>query len=281
LLPLLGHGLPWPQGSLSSYAIRASYLTELTILGLYLVVCLKVVHQAATLRQPVHKKTRGWLLLCYAIRAVPAACVISSFYSFGGGPLPLTPSFRGGGGGGSAGGDDAFCNNPGSMAVGGGGLSEFTWLMGYPSLNQQTMEGGRGSNCSSNGGVGGVGVMGGIFRAVVDGVFVSIWTSDMIVCKMADRQLHPLLALLTLVSTLGPLPALACVLLYYFTLAGDISGGLNIPMLNPVLFVVVFSEDPPYRRHLSHASLLRCISRRKEILAHWFIAFNLSFFFNC
>ena len=68
-------------------------------------------------------------------------------------------------------------------------------------------------------------------RHASDGIFMSVLTSDIIIAKMAGRELHPLVALLALASTLAPSVALACAALYYAATFWDLCAGLNLPLL--------------------------------------------------
>jgi len=256
LVPYLGSGLPWPEGSSESYNVRSAYLTELAILSMYLVVALKVVLQAARLRQPQHEKTRGWLLMCYAIRAFPSACLLTGVYSFGGPQHggAFCPTLKNANGeiGEGEGSDGQFGNNlfAGFLGFNANGASDSG--LGGAGLGLPMDSSYAATSCGGAAGaatLGNHGVMG-IARVLTDSMFMSILTSDMIVAKMAGREAHPLLALLCLASTLGLTASWVCILLYYATLLGDICGGLNLPLLNPV--VTVYCDGVFDLCHLGH-----------------------------
>lgn len=65
---------------------------------------------------------------------------------------------------------------------------------------------------------------------VLDGLFMSVITSDVIVCKMASRELHPFVVLFAMLSLINPLCIVGIVCFYYVALFVEISEYMNIPI---------------------------------------------------
>ena len=66
---------------------------------------------------------------------------------------------------------------------------------------------------------------------VCDGLFVSVLTSDLILAKMADRELHPWVVLMSLSATLSYPIILSLVAAYYIGVFSDLCFYLNLPLL--------------------------------------------------
>ena len=73
-----------------------------------------------------------------------------------------------------------------------------------------------------------------------DGLFLSILCSDIIVAKMANRDLHSLVPVIAMASVLSNTVIYAGVALYHTTVIFDMCAFLNLPILNPVINVYVF-----------------------------------------
>lgn len=67
---------------------------------------------------------------------------------------------------------------------------------------------------------------------VLDGLFMSVITSDVIVSKMANRELHPFVVLFAMVSLINPLTIVGIVSFYYVALFVEISEYMNIPIFS-------------------------------------------------
>mmetsp|Transcript_16470 Transcript_16470/g.19480 ORF Transcript_16470/g.19480 Transcript_16470/m.19480 type:complete len:531 (+) Transcript_16470:34-1626(+) len=87
-------------------------------------------------------------------------------------------------------------------------------------------------------------------RVLADGMFMSILTSDLILSKMASRQLHPMLPVMALASALSVYVSIFCFVLYYITVFRDICVGLNLPLLSPV--VNVYCDGVYDMLHVGH-----------------------------
>lgn len=72
-----------------------------------------------------------------------------------------------------------------------------------------------------------------------DGLFLSILCSDIIVAKMANRDLHSLVPVIAMLSILSNSIIFAAVALYHVTVIFDMCAFLNLPLLNPVINVYV------------------------------------------
>jgi len=228
-------GLAWPcEDGLSDKcddATRALYVREVVLLAAYAAVVLKITASILWLPKAFHS-SRVWLLLTLFVRAFPALAVLSGLYSFGG---DWTET--------SSGADTGDAE---------GGRAGWWAFWSQPSRGQGEAAAVTAAAAGAGGGMGcGVGASSPVFdlslcgsespltvgRVLLDGMFVSIITSELIVAKMADRQIHPLLVVLALASVAGPAACLGCLVLYYGSVFWDLCNGLNLPLLNPVLNV--------------------------------------------
>ena len=71
-------------------------------------------------------------------------------------------------------------------------------------------------------------------QTVSDGVFLSILTSDIIVAKIADREVHSLVVVMSMASIMSNFAIYASILVYYVTVFGDICVYMNLPLLGMV-----------------------------------------------
>lgn len=69
-----------------------------------------------------------------------------------------------------------------------------------------------------------------IYTVVSHGIIMSILTGDMIVSKMSDRQLHPLIPIFVMLSVLDNFLCIACAFCYYFAILSEISFHMRIPI---------------------------------------------------
>lgn len=74
---------------------------------------------------------------------------------------------------------------------------------------------------------------------VCDGLFMSIITTDIIVAKMADRDLHPWLVLMAMGSLLSNFLCLFIVFFYYITIISEVALFMNLPLFSVVRNVYV------------------------------------------
>lgn len=66
---------------------------------------------------------------------------------------------------------------------------------------------------------------------VCDGLFLTVLTSDLILARMAGRQLHPWVVLMSLAAVLSHSVILTLVAIYYIAVFCDLSFYLNLPLL--------------------------------------------------
>jgi len=74
---------------------------------------------------------------------------------------------------------------------------------------------------------------------VCDGLFMSIITTDIIVAKMAGRDLHPWLVVMAMVSLLSNFLCLFLVFFYYITIVSEVALFMNLPLFSVVKNVYV------------------------------------------
>jgi len=78
-----------------------------------------------------------------------------------------------------------------------------------------------------------------LLTIIFQGLSMSVITSDMIVCKMASRDLHPIVVLGCMASTVTPILTPPFVAFYYIKLFHEICTNLQLPLLTPVIRVFV------------------------------------------
>ena len=66
---------------------------------------------------------------------------------------------------------------------------------------------------------------------ISDGLFMAVLTSDVTLAKMAGRELHPWVVLMSFAAVLNHGTILALVMVYYITVFADLSAYLNMPLL--------------------------------------------------
>lgn len=66
---------------------------------------------------------------------------------------------------------------------------------------------------------------------ICDGLFMAVLTSDLTLAKMAGRELHPWVVLMSLAGVYSHSTILALVLTYYVAVFGDLCAYLNLPLL--------------------------------------------------
>eukprot|EP00944_MAST-04C_sp_MAST-4C-sp1_P008792 g8792.t1 len=71
-------------------------------------------------------------------------------------------------------------------------------------------------------------------RIINDGLFFAILIMDVIVAKIANRPIHGLVVIMSMVSVISDFAIYASIALYFVTVIGDIANYLNLPILNTV-----------------------------------------------
>lgn len=69
-----------------------------------------------------------------------------------------------------------------------------------------------------------------IYTVISHGIIMSILTGDMIISKMADRQLHPMVPIIVMLSVLDNFLCIVGAFVYYFAILSEISFYLRIPI---------------------------------------------------
>ena len=69
---------------------------------------------------------------------------------------------------------------------------------------------------------------------ISNGLFISILTSDLIVAKMANRGLHSLVVIMSLLSIISNFAIYGCLFIYYVVVLTDISSFMNLPIFSTV-----------------------------------------------
>jgi len=92
-------------------------------------------------------------------------------------------------------------------------------------------------------------------QVVSDGLFLSILTSDIIVAKIADRELHNIVVLMSMMSILSNFVIYFALTVYYIVLFMDICSFLNVPLLSPV--INVYCDGVFDMLHLGHMNQFR------------------------
>lgn len=72
----------------------------------------------------------------------------------------------------------------------------------------------------------------GLREVCLDGLFMSIVTSDIIVAKLAGRELHPFVVIFAMISVINNLSVVIMLVFYYVTLFYEISQYMNIPIFS-------------------------------------------------
>jgi len=71
-------------------------------------------------------------------------------------------------------------------------------------------------------------------RIINDGLFFAILIVDLIVAKIANRTIHGLIIIMSMMSIISDLAIYASIVIYYITVLGDIANHMNLPLLNTV-----------------------------------------------
>lgn len=93
-------------------------------------------------------------------------------------------------------------------------------------------------------------------RFVENGIIFSTLTADLIIAKMANRQVHQLIPVMHMASIILPISSIPFALFYFFANVMDISSHMKISVINPVTNVFVSGYyDGLHEGHV--ASLLK------------------------
>ena len=78
-----------------------------------------------------------------------------------------------------------------------------------------------------------------VYTVMAHGIIMSVLTGDMIVSKMADRQLHPLVPIFVMLSVMDNLLCFACALCYYSAILNEISLHMRLSLfgMRRVVFI--------------------------------------------
>eukprot|EP00339_Tiarina_fusa_P001143 CAMPEP_0117011542 /NCGR_PEP_ID=MMETSP0472-20121206/9908_1 /TAXON_ID=693140 ORGANISM="Tiarina fusus, Strain LIS" /NCGR_SAMPLE_ID=MMETSP0472 /ASSEMBLY_ACC=CAM_ASM_000603 /LENGTH=562 /DNA_ID=CAMNT_0004714387 /DNA_START=282 /DNA_END=1970 /DNA_ORIENTATION=- len=71
----------------------------------------------------------------------------------------------------------------------------------------------------------------GVADVICDGLFMAVLTSDITLAKMAGRELHPWVVLMSFAATMSHSTILTLVLTYYIAVFADLCAYLNMPLL--------------------------------------------------
>ena len=71
----------------------------------------------------------------------------------------------------------------------------------------------------------------GVADVICDGIFMAVLTSDVTLAKMAGRELHPWVVLMSMAAVLSSTTILALVTVYYIAIFADLCSYLNMPLL--------------------------------------------------
>lgn len=93
-----------------------------------------------------------------------------------------------------------------------------------------------------------------ILHIISSGLTIAMVTSDIIVAKMANRDLHPLVVLLSATSLFNPYLGFVIITLYYFTIFYDITKYMNIPMFSVVQNIYVCGVFDMF--HIGHQIMI-------------------------
>ncbi len=79
----------------------------------------------------------------------------------------------------------------------------------------------------------------GLSEVILDGLFLSVVSSDVILCKMAKREIHPLIVIFAMVSLISA-PSIVVIVAYYNIKAiSEMSIFMNLPILSTAVNVYV------------------------------------------
>ncbi len=103
-----------------------------------------------------------------------------------------------------------------------------------------------------------------IYTVIAHGIVMSILTGDMIVAKMASRQLHPLVPILLMASLFDNFICFAACAFYYFAVLSELSLFLRMPLFGTRR--VVFINGVFDLFHKAHQRLCREAAKRGSYL---------------
>lgn len=92
-------------------------------------------------------------------------------------------------------------------------------------------------------------------QTLSDALFLSIVILDIIVAKIADRELHNIVVVLSMASVLSNFIIYASLFMYFTVLLSDVCSSMNIPLLSPV--INVYCDGVFDMLHLGHMNQFR------------------------
>jgi len=96
-------------------------------------------------------------------------------------------------------------------------------------------------------------------ESVANGVIFSTLCADLIIAKMANREVHQLIPVMHLVTCLLPIASIPLAIIYFLLNVYDISTYLKIPILNPTVNIFVSGYYDGF--HIGHQRSLLAASR--------------------
>jgi len=90
---------------------------------------------------------------------------------------------------------------------------------------------------------------------IVDGIFMALLTSDVMLAKMADREIHPWVVTMSLCAALSHSTILTLVAVYYIAVFADLCSYLNMPLLT--VCKNVYCDGVFDLCHIGHKTLFR------------------------
>jgi cytidyltransferase-like protein len=70
-----------------------------------------------------------------------------------------------------------------------------------------------------------------VLDVICDGFFMAVLTSDITLAKMAGREIHPWVVLMSMCAVLSHTTILALVIIYYIAVLGDLCAYMNMPLM--------------------------------------------------
>uniref|UniRef100_A0A7S2KLT8 ethanolamine-phosphate cytidylyltransferase n=1 Tax=Leptocylindrus danicus TaxID=163516 RepID=A0A7S2KLT8_9STRA len=96
---------------------------------------------------------------------------------------------------------------------------------------------------------------GSVLDVICDGLFMAVLTSDVTLAKMSQRELHPYVVVMSLMSSLSHSTILLLVILYFGAVFIDLSSYLNMPLFS--VCVNVYCDGVYDLCHIGHKQLFQ------------------------
>jgi len=94
-----------------------------------------------------------------------------------------------------------------------------------------------------------------VMDVMSDGFFMAVLTSDITLAKMAGREIHPWVVLMSMCAVLSHPVILACVIVYYIAVFADLCHYLNMPLMT--VCRNVYCDGVYDLCHIGHKTLFR------------------------